>query len=289
MSSNTKWFTIHYADLSLPTSPVLLVVSESGNPHGVHMSYLREPMLEGNSRIRVWGAESKEKSDADTNSVKLAFGLDNTFSVLNNRSGAEHKKDNPVEMDCIESLIRQVKLSNLWDNLDAITATNTGVDFWKTHLPNESRPSRYTKGVESFTFNALKTMWKVFGLGGFSSKSKADLFEGFAENAVESASSEASEKFISQLPKRMIVVAGHGTKSSLAVEDPKLSIAMISRISAGSLFAADQSPDIDEKNIAESYQFIDLKDPYETLTELKSDSEMSAMETLKTLYANRKE
>jgi hypothetical protein len=288
MSSNAKRFTIYYAELSLPTSPVLMVISEN-NSSGPFVHYLRERLENGESNIRVWGRETKELSDADIDKVQQAFELDKTFSVINNRSANELRKDNPIEIDCIFSLIRQVKGSDLWSAFSTFTASTTEVDFWKTHLKDETRPSRYTKGVESFTFNALKMLWKVFGLSGFSSKSKADLFEGFAENAVESASSDASEKFVAQLPKRMIVIADkHRPGPHAIIEDPKQSIAMISRISAGCLFAADQSPDIDEKNIAESYQFIDLKDPYDAAIEFKYDNEMSAMQALNTLYAKRK-
>ena len=286
-NSNAKCFTIYYAELSLPTSPVHMVISENNNL-GPYVHYLRERLENGESNIRIWGRDTKEHSDGDIDKIQRALELDKTFSVVNNRSANDLKKDNPIEMDCILSLIRQIKSSDLWSAFNTFTASTTEVDFWKTHLKDETRPSRYTKGVESFTFNALKMLWKVFGLSGFSSKSKADLFEGFAENAVETASSDVSEKFIAQLPKRMIVIADKHSQATSSVEDPKQSIAMISRISAGCLFAADQSPDIDEKNIAESYQFVDLKDPYDATIEFKYDNEMSAMQALNTLYAKRK-
>jgi hypothetical protein len=134
-------------------------------------------------------------------------------------------------------------------------------------------------------------MWKVLGKSGHSNKSKNDLFEGFAETAVELASSEQVDAFVSQLPKRMIVISSHNGRGSYSygsnIEDPKKIIAMISRVSAGSLYASDNSPDIDEKNVIESYNFIDLKDPYSGDISVKDDSEASALESLNTLYIKR--
>jgi hypothetical protein len=132
-------------------------------------------------------------------------------------------------------------------------------------------------------------MWKAIEKRGFSSKSKADLFEGFAETAVEIASSEENEKYLKSLPRRMIVTqaanAGYGRgnpqRGEAIIKTPKM-LALISRISSGTIFAGDQTPDIDEKSIASAVCFLDLADPYKGLSasELREEESMNRLNQL---------
>jgi len=279
-----KLFRLYFNDLSLPFNPALMVVSEE--KQGPYILYLREGIKDGKVLLKIWGRDKEEDVQSDIEAATSNLGLSDSFSTTNARGFSDLAKENLLAMECIKDMINAGRMSNFLSPSTSFVNFDVFADFWKTQLPGESRPYRNHKGVEGFTFNALKTMWKVLGKSGHSNKSKADLFEGFAETAVDYSSSEEAENFLGTLPKRMVVVSvfQHYSSAPTSIADPKKILPMISRVSAGCLYAADHSPDIDEKNVTGFFQFIDLKDPYDGAIGGVNDNEMSSLSELNTLY-----
>jgi len=283
-----KKFTLYYSDLSLHSSPALVIAEEDAyqatGPCGPWVFYLREGKSDGQINLRVWGRDRADEVESDVAAIRAQLSLDKASVILTvNKELNASLPETPF----VKMLFSQVKSGKLWDSHKHVTNSSTYADFWKTHLPEETRPGRH-RHADGFTFNALKLMWKAFNKSGFSNKSKADLFEGFAETAVEAASTDAGEAFIASLPKRMIVVEGvrRAASDPSDIKQPERLVSLISRVSAGSLYAADSSPNIDEGNISGSYQFIDLKDPYTEPFGNSTASEAEAMEKLKGLYVS---
>lgn len=290
MASSNKRFSLYYGSNCLPTSPAMLVVSEvTGGPWAV---YLREGHDNGTLTLRAWAEDNQESLDRSISKVVEKFSLSNTFTVVNDRQPGDLRKNNPQEIDAILQLTRQIRSNELFSTANVFVEKDIHVDFWGMHVPDETRPYRNTKGVEGFTFGALKQLWKVLNKSGHSNKSKTDLFEGFAETAVEVASSDAMEGFLGELPRRMLVATAQRYRRSGGTSDiPEANriLAVISRIAGGALFATDHSPDIDERNITEDYRIIDLKDPYVSGALSNDDNEMSALDALNNMYVKRKQ
>ena len=287
-----KIFTLHFSDVTNPFGPALLTVSDDGSL-GPYLMYMKNGIdHNGKIAVDVWGVGSSDEYQRDVLRLREAHGFDRVYQHISGAKLDDEKKEHALEIECMSEIVDHINSTPVYSMHRRVTNSLLLVDFWKSHMKGETRPYKHAKmGVDAFTFGALKLMWKTLGKSGHSSKSKTDLFEGFAETSVENVSSEKAEAFLATLPKKMVTVSIPRPSSydKPDVEDAIKGLAMVSRISAGSLFAADQSPDIDEKNVIEAYRFIDFKDPYAESIETPFGSEAAALEDLKHLYAPLKD
>jgi hypothetical protein len=165
-----------------------------------------------------------------------------------------------------------------------VISTSIAADFWSAAQLRANRPQSYGESVDIFTFDALKEMWKSIGKSGFSSKSKSDLYEGFAESASDIATSPESEEFCNQLPARMIQLENnyHTTymKPNTTIMSPTKVLALTSRISGKVLYNKESSPEITNDTIRNRHIIVDLIDPYKDPIESGFTTEQEALAAL---------
>ena len=167
-----------------------------------------------------------------------------------------------------------------------VTLVSVVADFWNAAQCQTNRPHSYDESVDVFTFEALKEMWKSIGKSGFSSKSKSDLYEGFAESASDLATNPESEKFCNGFPARMIQLTNsyntfHQLKAITTSLSPVQVLALTSRISGRVLYNKESSPEITNDTVRLRHLLVDLVDPYKEPVESGFTTEQEALEALK--------
>ena len=288
---SVKQFTLYYKDV-LPHSPAMIKIEEFGGD-SAPVFFLREPMkIEGDAansdlqrpraNMRLW-SDSKN-GETDVEKIRSEYGLTNEFILLTDNQVYTAEDSYPKEMGILNGMIADMNMP-MYIGCYNIAARTISVDFWGRNIGAAGRPHARST-VESMTFEDLKQMWRAVGKSGFSSKSKADLFEGFAEHAIETASSEGVETFLKTLPGRMLVVPDMSHHDGLeTLEDNDEILGVLSRISGSALFAVDHTPDIDEQGVGAGVVCVDLKDPYECdYPDLQYEGDAAALEALKQLY-----
>jgi len=161
---------------------------------------------------------------------------------------------------------------------------SVSADFWAAAGLSANRPSSHGENTDVFTFEALKEMWRAIGKGGFSSKSKNDLYEGFAESASEMATGSESS-ICDKLPARMIKLDSSYSisrlKTGITLKTPAQVIALTSRTSGKVLYNKESSPEITNDTIRLGHVLVDLVDFYGDPVEEGFSTDQEALEALK--------
>ena len=270
--------TLYYNDDSVnELYPVFLIIQDSNSSYVESIAILRD-----NLKYNVWLMANADERTKTVTTIMSKYGLNKVKATEYGFS--EDASSDKMANDIGVHILEDVETGGLFSN---IIKTSAEVDFWVTQSTQRAYKNQ---GAEGFTFAQLKDMWKVIDRKGHSSKSKEDLLEGFAEGAVEIASSNKADILLNKYPDKMIVCLGKNKWARETMTSVDYILPFISRIS-GSVYNKDTTPDINETSVVTMYTLVDTNDvTEESLVNTTINSIEEAVSTLKaTLVRGKKE
>ncbi len=251
--------------------PVLMILSD-GDEAVNKLIVLREFEDSGDPKCSGWVVSDQVGLDK-VKAIVEKKKLKDSFIV----TGSDSKNFNVVD-----NIMRKTVFPGKFQQMVGISVS---ADFWNAARLNANRPPSHGENSDVFTFEALKEMWRAIGKGGFSSKSKTDLYEGFAESASEMATGPEST-ICDKLPAKMIKLeSSYNTtklKTNFIAKNAAQVLALTSRTSGKVLYNKESSPEITNDTIRVSHVLVDIVDFYgDPSIEDGFSTDQEALEVLK--------